>query len=202
MSNPRSGSETVRKLLDSKSDVCIDEHIEYEGFLSICSANVKHTFLSPHSPATVVRDFFKFKGWDWNSYYKFTTIRNPWDKVVSVYHYGKPDKHNRYFWEENYDPESGLAEFKSWLLDMGRYFYPITYFAFDSEDCLVNKIIKMEEMATVLPAVLINFGIEIRRVPKTNVTKRGKYRKYYDSETAQLVADKYKKDIEIGAYTF
>ncbi len=202
LSNPRSGSETVRKLLDSKSDLRVDKHIKYENFLSICSANIKHTFLYPHSPATVVRDFFKFKGWDWNSYFKFTTIRNPWDKIVSIYHYGRPDNHNRYFWEDNYDPQSGLAEFKSWLLNKGVYFYPITYFAFEGEKCLVDKIIKIEEIDTDIPMVLANFGIEIKSVPKTNATKHDNYRKYYDSETAQLVGDKFKKDIEIGEYTF
>jgi hypothetical protein len=30
--------------------------------------------------------------WDWNNYFKFITVRNPWDMLVSFYHYGKPDE--------------------------------------------------------------------------------------------------------------
>ena len=204
LSNPKSGSETIRGILNKISKVKIDHHQEIPGFESFCSANLRHTALTPHLPATVVRDFFDFKGWDWNSYFKFTSIRNPWDKLVSAYHYGKPDKANRYYWENNYNPSGGISDFKNWLVEKGIRFYPITYFAydFDQKNCLIDEIIRMEDFDIVLPELLKKIGVSIYTVPKTNVTKHKPYSSFYDNETIDLVAKKFNIDIEIGNYTF
>lgn len=202
LSNPKSGSESIRQILYDESDLLVDKESYFEDFSATCSAGINHKCLSPHSPAVIVKAFFKYKNWPWEEYYKFTTIRNPWDKLVSAYHYGRPDVSYKYFWEEGYEPKDGLSDFKEWVFNAGIYFYPITYFAFDGETCLIDNIIKIEEISILLPKLLSRFGIEINEVPVINQGIRKYYAEYYDEDTVEIVRDKFSIDIEIGGYSF
>lgn len=85
LSKPRCASTTIRSLLD-----------KYSGIISDDSGPYYH-----HTTAKDLKKHFQKMGWNWDDYYKFITIRNPWDLLVSCYHFGKPDVNNLFFWDDN-----------------------------------------------------------------------------------------------------
>ena len=55
-------------------------------------------------------------GKNYDDYFSFTIIRNPWEKVISLYFYDKPDSNNRAFYENNYDSNTVFHHsFNDWL---------------------------------------------------------------------------------------
>lgn len=144
-----------------------------------------------HMPAWRVRQYCGEA--IWNSYYKFSFERNPWDRQVSWYHYktksktgpAKPsfdvfNRDRRRAWVENWDLyTSGGAQ----LLDfVGRY----------------------ESLDADFETVLGRIGLEGKvSLPKANVSKdRGSYRDYYDATSRDLIAAWYGPEIGHFSYVF
>ena len=42
-----------------------------------------------HSTALEAKTYFVKQGWDWNSYFKYVVVRNPWDRYLSFINYFK-----------------------------------------------------------------------------------------------------------------
>src|SRR5690606_27928408 len=72
---PKTGSESVRELLDPYSDI---RGIPY------WNISEENPFYSHISPAEV-KAIFQKNGWDYDEYFKFTFVRNPWARLVSLY---------------------------------------------------------------------------------------------------------------------
>lgn len=135
----------------------------------------------------------------WNTYFRFTVVRNPFDRMVSCYHYQKeriglyPDATfeefvTDYAWDEN-----GFATNKHWL--------PQVDHVFDDDRCLVDYIMRFERIDVDWGEVARRTGLEVS-LPKTNTSKRGDYLQYYNDETRKIVAEKYAKDLDAFGYSF
>jgi hypothetical protein len=169
-------------------------------------------------------------GWDWNKYFKFITVRNPWDMVVSFYHYAKPDINGIYFWEEERagikrDPDNRIP-FQQWVLskDIKKSFHFLLYkngqfhkniwtndfsyftlnnFTFDENgDSLVDYIVKVENLKKDLKIAFDKIGIPIRWIRKLNKSRHKHYKRYYSPETKKIIEKEFQFDIEIGEYEF
>lgn len=191
-SKPRSASTSLRKLLDRYTDI-----------VSEATGPYFH-----HATARELNSHFQQMGWDWNSYYKFTTVRNPWDLLVSLYHFGKRDVNNLFFWENGqkgikYDPEN-LMSFDEYIRKKYVFeWYSLANFVLDENNqSLVDRIIKVEDIDKGIQEVFKNIGLPITDVPKLNITNHGNYRPYYDEETKNRVAKIFWYDIQVGGYEF
>ena len=74
----KTASETVRSMLDPYSDMQ--------------SCGDKQTICYHHIPAKKMKYYFDERyhkadkqNWDWNNWFKFTTVRNPWDRKLSTF---------------------------------------------------------------------------------------------------------------------
>ena len=77
LANPRSASTSIRKILDPYSDIS-----------SKLISEVDQNFpFYHHITALELKNIFEKKGWDWDSYTKFCIIRNPYERIVSLYHH-------------------------------------------------------------------------------------------------------------------
>ena len=57
-----------------------------------------------------------------NSYTKFTVVRNPWDRMVSLYHFRKQQKDlymNNLGVNKSFGPDGKVWGFKRWIMDPG-----------------------------------------------------------------------------------
>jgi hypothetical protein len=195
----KTGSSSVRQFLTPFSEHMI---LEREGLYA------------HHWNASKYKKVFVDKGWEWSDYYSFTTIRNPWARIVSFYKYGKPDTYGNHSKDDNYDESTAFSlSFKEWLKiryndgDSHRLLPNIRRFAFIQGKQAVTEIHKIEDLKGESFSLLLDkCGIlnEVDSVllPTINQTASDDYRAYYDSDSVDIVSKAMKPDIEIGGYSF
>lgn len=195
--NPKTGSESVRDLLEPFSDFSstIYRH-----------RTAENPFYSHMRPAEA-KPFFEQFGWDFDSYRKFVFVRNPWARLVSLYEMIR----------QNAGQTSSKSDFSQWLLSTKPYgaggggedwkrwrkygSYSIkNYVADDDGAILVDRILKLENIATELREYLSDLGIpnaESIEIPHTNQRdKKHHYSRYYSSVTDAFIKENYAYDIK------
>jgi|7_EtaG_2_1085326.scaffolds.fasta_scaffold01655_9 hypothetical protein len=196
---------------------CIFIHIERTGGTSIGRAllgvgrNDKLKLDSNHGPKHIVaKDAKKMIGNKrWNSYFKFSIVRNPWDLVVSNYFFpwfhkkgeGVGFKEWLLRWENNSEWKNNTIRSNS---------IPQLNAISINNKIVMDYIIRYEtldeqwkDVANILSAKPVLENDWKYRVEKYSYLKERKnYPFYYDQESIDIVARKYKKDIEYFGYKF
>jgi hypothetical protein len=147
-------------------------------------------------------------------YFKFGFVRNPWDRLVSVFEdktkkvigtrwsmkfYRKYKNHN---FPDFAKAIAGFGEKK--LLRLDRHIRP----QFSNLNDLVGLdfIGRLENFKEDVTFAMGEIGIEVypNQIPQKNKVPREfrHYSEYYDDETIKIVSDMYKKDIELFGYKF
>jgi len=189
---PKTGSSTIRKTLNPLSD--------------IKSTGDKDSPYYWHASAASLRKHFIEQGWDWDTYYKFSFIRNPWDMVVSSYFYLKHEHESRFYYKD--------FSFEDFVF-RGQHILshqPIPFdtnqvdFLIDSDynsvEYLINHIGRFEYMQKDFNSICSEIGITCESLPKINKTKHKHYSEYYNSETREFIKNKYAKDIYEFGYEY
>jgi hypothetical protein len=142
----------------------------------------------------------------WLESYKFTFVRNPFDRAVSSWKFGG--------WKPRYAWKCSFAEFvkriSSWDLENPkkwneRSWHCCSQYAHlinEDGDLLLDFIGRFENLQEDFNIICDKLGIPQQKLPHKNKTKHKHYTEYYDDETRQIVAEKYAKDIEYFGYEF
>jgi len=195
-SNPKTGSSTVRQFLDPWCDVRPARNLA-----SVDDDNPFH----PHMRPEEARDAFDRFGWDFGRYTRFVCVRNPWARLVSLYHHvGRTEE---------------LPPFPAWLRTVTdrsnetfppwrRYgAIPLDRFVRDRRgSVLVDRVIRTEELDRELLPYLRGVGLPIPEdapLPLRNQSGAGRdYPRYYTAETAALVEALFRYDVVNFGYRF
>ncbi len=158
----------------------------------------------------------------WEAYFSFGFVRNPWDRLVSHYSMirGKieeltpaqrqqPKPFDIELWNYvlhfSHDFESFLDNCTGLIFDRDCYksflFNQVDYLADDNGYILVDFVGRFEKFAEDAAHVLERIGIDAQ-IPNLNQSARGNYRDYYTPRTHDLVADRFRRDIETFGYEF
>lgn len=157
-----------------------------------------------------------------NDLFKFTIVRNPWDRLVSEYLYKKHAFCFKDFIFKHF-PQKGIDDYKN-NNGVYRHVMPQYQFIYDKEGkCLVDYIGKFEalqEHFSVISQKVFDQPLELPHKNKTqqlsmlsrSVDKLKKrlngtankqhYSSFYDDETLEWVTEFYAKDIELFNYQF
>tara|TARA_B100002019_G_scaffold216392_1_gene188982 strand:- start:1022 stop:1555 length:534 start_codon:yes stop_codon:yes gene_type:complete len=128
----------------------------------------------------------------WNCYYKFSFVRNPFDKIVSQYHYNRSG-----FGLQN----STFKEYvKAWY--NGKKISNSSQFNLFYLDEKLDFIGRFENIQKDFDIICDKIGIPKQELPHKNKSQHKHYTEYYDDETREIVAEKYAKDIEYFGYKF
>lgn len=142
----------------------------------------------------------------WNQAYKFTVVRNPWDKVVSHYEYRRKKNKTeiasrnicfadwvRMTYGQNKDP---------FFYNNPRSFQPQVEWLKDT-NCVISMdyIIKFESINEGFDHVREEIGLDAE-LPHLNASTRADYRGYYNDETRAIVARWFSEDLETFSYKF
>jgi chondroitin 4-sulfotransferase 11 len=136
----------------------------------------------------------------YNSFFKFAFVRNPFDRLVSMYFSGK----NR--------GAPYLIEFKTFGsfirgLFQGKvggyhHYESLSYFLTDKNNkIMVDFVGRFENLQKDFTVVADRIGI-VGKLPHDNVSEHKYYRECYNAKTKSIIYKLYKKDFEIFGYGF
>lgn len=195
----------MRRMLDPFSDI---RGVHY-------SLTTRDFPFYDHISARDLKRIFDERGWDWTCYRKFCVVRNPFDRVVSLYHHRltPPAKRevkcstlNRIrsrlaYW---FFSPSSFAAFVEGIDHRRGLTRSIDQFAFDaSGEKLVDDFLSYERLSDDGPEYLRSLGLPADdfELPKVNMSEgRRAYHEYYDARTRHRVATLYQFEIEHFGY--
>lgn len=139
----------------------------------------------------------------------FTFVRNPWDKIVSVYHYLKKRGNYRIRKQGNSGMDLDFKSFVKLYLSTGKSLgdkYDLTReqastFLYRDEIIPAIYIGRFERLKRDWEILAKRIGI-VDRLPIINQTQHDHYTTYYDDECIEIIAKRYDKEIKILGYTY
>lgn len=187
LARPRTGSTTCRNVVQPHADI-IGVHI----------SKITDDFpFYNHIPAVELKQLFEERDMVWSDYKKFCFARNPYDRIVSLYHHniwmtGK-EKTFEYYVNNIVDPKNILTiSLENFIGD-------------EDQKNLDVDVLQFEKIYDELAQYLLQFGIKVtaQHVPHLNSSEnRGKYREYYTDQLRERIADLYALEIDMFGYTF
>lgn len=149
-----------------------------------------------HMPAALIRDRLGPEVWD--GYRRICTIRNPWDKTVSWFHFLHPQIKAK-------PPDTVVAAFRDWLRGaegLGQ----------DSQICLLNgrsaatHILRHETLQADFDRLCTTLGLAPAPLPRYKTDQRGSapiaWPRYYDAEARATVAKAFAEQIGVFGWGF
>ncbi len=136
----------------------------------------------------------------YRSYFKFTVIRNPWDRVFSCYRNIMKDKIHRN--DIGATKDLSFNQFVSRHLDT-YLLKPQTYWIKNySGKVDLDYICRFENLNEDFVEVCQRLNVQNIQLPHKLKNKKRDYRQEYDHKSILLVEQKYQEEIEMFNYTF
>lgn len=184
-------------------------HIPKNGGTSILQALGTRPGVRLHVPWFVYRQSNRFF---FESFFKFTVVRNPWDRLVSVYSYlsqgGAPNTDARLAADIRARAPTFAAFVNDYLdpsrLSVHSLFRPQVYYVCNEFlEPMVDMVCRFERFETDVEPALARVGVPRGRLQPLNRSRRGDYRDYYPSaELVERVRTLYRQDCEVFGYRF
>jgi chondroitin 4-sulfotransferase 11 len=138
-----------------------------------------------------------------DAYFKFTFVRNPWDRFVSAYFYLKNGGNGTAPQDLRSQKRINKYESFSDFIKCDNFF---TMEHFKSCSSYLNGPIdfigKVENLQEDFNIVCDKIGIPRQKLPKKNQTKHKHYTEYYNDESREYVWKKFAPDIKHFGYKF
>jgi hypothetical protein len=191
---PKSGGTSVEWAL-RKHGVWIDDDTKHEGIY------YKHA---------TARDLKRMLSDEFDKYFKFTVVRNPWDWAVSNYAFNR-GLHGSFLRHTQYTATPRIPDwakdwsFKQWLRWWIDTCSPLqSNMLTDSNgQLLVNHAIRFEDLRSQFYRVCWRMRVlprPLQHIYKT--TGRTHFESYYDDESRRWVAEHFAEDIKRFGYHF
>ena len=187
---PKTAGNSIQSALrDYSEDQLVALRKEQDGIERFALRNPKYK-IRKHSTLRQYRDTLGEE--QFRKLYRFTCVRNPWDRMVS------------YYFTPTQNPESWDRE----------KFYGIISKAISIADYLrlnenekdpfanVDYIMRFENLADDFRTVCNQLDISPVTLPQYNRSMREHYAKYYDDELRDFVRTRFAEEIERFGYTF
>lgn len=139
-----------------------------------------------------------------NTYFKFTIVRNPWDRMVSLWFWGISKEYPPSFREFIYNIRDGVYTEYNRL----RYIQMLDWITDDAGNLKVDFIGRYENLQQDFDTICSKIGLPPLQLVCINTAKdragidRTHYSVYYDEELKNIVAELFKKDIDYFGYIF
>ncbi|HML10863.1 MAG TPA: sulfotransferase family 2 domain-containing protein, partial [Stellaceae bacterium] len=153
----------------------------------------------------------------WSDCFKFAFVRNPWDRLVSWWSLidnGRdspgmapaPNNFFGYVLSQANSFEEFLFKCTNEIVDAdGRkhiFRNQIDYLADENGELIVDFVGRFERLQEDFDSVTAELGLPRIILPEVNVSHHATYTEYYTPATAEMVRQKYSRDIEIFGYEF
>ena len=201
---PKTGSSSIRKIIGHPQIPHLD--------INEMEMKVKNSLPWDSKGYNILNSFYK-KGFPENlklkiggkileTYFKFGFVRNPWSRVVSLY--------NR---KEGIQMQESMSfsEFVNWIeYSSDTCIHPsqkksqLDWFKLENGKIKVDYIGKFENLNKDWEYISNQLGINERlpHINKNHSIRKLNYREYYDDKTRDVIARKFKEDIDYFNYEF
>jgi hypothetical protein len=187
---PKTAGNSIQSVLrDYSEDQLVALRKEQDGIERFGLRNLKYK-IRKHSTLKEYRDTLGDE--QFRKLYRFTCVRNPWDRMVS------------YYFTPTQSPESWdrkkFREIISKVVSIADYLR----LKEDEEDPFVNVdyIMRFENLADDFHSLCNQLKISPATLPQYNRSSRDHYSKYYDDELREFVGTRFAAEIEQFGYTF
>ncbi len=187
---PKTAGNSIQTALrDYSEDQLVALRKEQDGIERFGLRNPKYN-IKKHSTLAEYRDALENE--QFRSLYKFSCVRNPWDRMVS------------YYFTPTQSPETW--DRKKFRKMISKIVSVADYLRLDQEEedtfTNVDYIMRFENLAEDFRTVCGKVGISAATLPRYNRSNREHYSKYYDDELRELVRTQFAAEIERFGYTF
>jgi len=146
-----------------------------------------------HMPAHAIRE--QINPYIWNSYFKFCVERNPWDKVISDFHFWKGWKHHDLTFEQYITNRIFPINFPLYT-ELG-----------NDQKIIVDAVLNYEQLSDGLSRVFVNLGIPFHGSLGVNAKSqlradRRHYREVFTTHQATIISDAFCQEIALHGYQF
>lgn len=200
---PKTGSRSLRKSLLPLGilDVCGEPNLDSEFY--------------QHDGAIRVKKQFEKNDWNWNDYFKFTTVRNPWARYFSFFKYFKsygekylrrdesinwrePELNQGKLCEELFQNKDDQSVLKNIILNNDSQ---DSYYFDESGKIMVDHIASFEDLSNEFVFLCDQVGIQSPNLQHENKSVNSlNMHDFYDQGLIDLVAEKEKSVIELKGY--
>ena len=135
---------------------------------------------------------------EWESFFKFAFVRNPFDRFVSYCAFMTRDSG-----QFEADPKAVMHQMLAKPPLQHILFQPQNLLVTDAEGQLLTDYIgRVEEMQRSYDEIAERIGIPTAELERVNSSNRRDHRDYYDQELIDGVAALYSRDLELFGYKF
>lgn len=153
-------------------------------------------FMDGHSTASQIIQ--KIGRDQYDSYFTFAFVRNPWDWQVSLYNYMRAnERHHQHDLGISFE---GFDDYIRWRCASEVRLQKSFIFSSENEQ-LVSYIGRYENIDSDFSYVCQRIGVQTS-LPRLNVTRTKPYQSYYTPETTELVRRAFWSDIQLFDYDF
>ena len=148
---------------------------------------------------------------DFEEYFKFCFVRNPWSRLTSQYHYHQGAGHQkRHFAAWNFATSFNFIDWSRVQIPKGAC-KQLKFISNKNGELLVDKVYKFENLLESfneirskldLPAPTGSHDVGDTTLYRTNQSEHEHYTKYYNDEIKEMVAEYAKEEIKLFNYTF
>jgi hypothetical protein len=187
---PKTAGNSIQTILrDYSEDQFVALRKEQDGIERFGLRNPKYN-IKKHSTLGEYRDALGNE--QFRSLYKFTCVRNPWDRMVS------------YYFTPTQSPE--IWDRKKFRRIISKAVSVADYLRLDQDEqdsfANVDYTMRFENLADDFRTVCGTLGISPGALPRYNRSSREHYSKYYDDELREVVRARFAVEIERFGYTF
>jgi hypothetical protein len=151
----------------------------------------------------------------WDSYVKFAIVRNPFDRIVSQYHYGKENNDVRVigdkesYWDTFDDFVKRLDDVWDIMKDLPHkeksHYIPQYDFVYDTKgNLIVDYVLRFENFHADMKELcrLTNINIDVAKLcQKCMTSSHNHYSRYLRNyKTIEIIQKLYKKDFDAFGY--
>jgi hypothetical protein len=135
---------------------------------------------------------------EWQSFFKFAFVRNPFDRFVSYCAFITRDSG-----EFERAPQKVMRHFVANPPWSHILFQPQhSFITGENGQLLTDQVGRVEEMQQSYDDIATRIGIPTASLERVNSSKRNSYREYYDQALIDGIAKHYARDLELFGYDF